>query len=264
MTRRSPIDVGPHRYTARDAHKTVGSLAALWEHHRHESSIPEGWLAGARGFLAEAAALAGATRPPLDDLDSAFASVEASLLAAWDRLNDNQVEALIAAMWRFFPTMRRLDVHHTGRVAHLHASKGLPKKAIDVADIGWAGITGDVQSSREHHGRPWQALCIWSTDAIDTLRAEGHPIAPGFAGENITVAGIPAGAFRPGAQFRIGQVRGFLTSYSIPCSQNNDWFVNRDFRRMSHERGDQSRLYAMVTATGLAHPGDAFELFTDR
>jgi MOSC domain-containing protein YiiM len=107
-------------------------------------------------------------------------------------------------------------------------------------------------------------LCIWSTDAIDTLRAEGHPIAPGYAGENLTISGIPAASFRPGAHFRVGTVRGFLTAYAIPCSQNNDWFVKKDFKRMSHERGDESRLYAMITTTGTISAGDAFELFTDR
>ena len=130
--------------------------------------------------------------------------------------------------------------------------------------IGWRGVEGDVQSSRAHHGRPWQALCIWSTDAIDTLRAQGHPIAPGYAGENVTVDGIPAGAFRPGAQFRIGSVRGFLSSYAWPCSQNKDWFSNGDFMAMCHEKGDLSRVYAMVTATGTISVGDTFELFTDR
>ena len=137
-------------------------------------------------------------------------------------------------------------------------------KSIDTAVIGWNGVQGDVQSWRVGHGRPWQALCIWSTDAIDTLRAEGHPIGPGFAGENITVSGIPSAAFRPGAHFRIGTVRGFLTSYAIPCKQNNDWFANKDFKRMSHERGDECRLYAMVTTCGTIGIGDTFELFTDR
>jgi hypothetical protein len=33
---------------------------------------------------------------------------------------------------------------------------------------------------------------------------------------------------------------------------------------MSHERGDYSRLYAMVTTSGEISVGDTFELFTDR
>jgi MOSC domain-containing protein YiiM len=182
----------------------------------------------------------------------------------YQELTDLQVESLLAAAWRFFPTMRLLGEEHTGTVAHLHASKGLPKKAIESAVIAWKGVEGDVQEARAHHGRPWQALCIWSTDAIESLQQAGHPIAPGYAGENITVSGIPANAFRPGAHFRIGKVRGFLTAYAIPCSQNNDWFLNKNFMAMSHERGDYSRLYAMVTTRGDIAIGDTFELFTDR
>jgi MOSC domain-containing protein YiiM len=59
-------------------------------------------------------------------------------------------------------------------------------------------------------------------------------------------------------------VRGFLTDYAWPCSQNNDWFLGNDFMRMCHERGDDSRVYAMVTRPGTINVGDPFELFTDR
>ena len=264
MARYASINVGHYSYTAQDAQRTIANLNDIWGHHTHMSTIPDGWLAGARGYLAEMSSLAGIALPALDNVDTAFSALTDSILAKYDQLTAPQIESLLAAMWRFFPTMRSLAIEHVGTVAHLHASKGLPKKPIDSAVIGWKGVEGDVQSARAHHGRPWQALCIWSTDAIDTLRAEGHPIAPGYAGENITVAGIPAEAFRPGAHFRSGTVRGFLTSYAIPCKQNNDWFLNNDFRRMSHERGDQCRLYAMVTTCGNIAVGDSFELFTDR
>ena len=264
MARSASITVGHYVYTAQDAHGTLDELNDIWTHHTHVSTIPDGWLAGARGFLAEFASLAGISLPSLENVDAAFEATTAAIMAKYDELTPSQVESLLAAMWRFFPTMRSLAIDHVGTVAHVHASKGLPKKPMDSAVIGWNGVEGDVQSWRVGHGRPWQALCIWSTDAIETLRAEGHPISPGFAGENITVAGISAEAFRPGAHFRIGTMRGFLTAYAIPCKQNNDWFLNKDFRRMSHERGDQCRLYAMVTTCGDIAVGDTFELFTDR
>ena len=264
MARSASINVGNYSYTAQDAHGTLDELNDIWTHHTHESTIPDGWLAGARGFLAEFASLAGIALPSLDNVDAAFLVTTAAIQAKYDELTPPQVESLLAAMWRFFPTMRSLAIDHVGTVAHLHASKGLPKKPLDSAVIGWKGVEGDVQSWRVGHGRPWQALCIWSTDAIETLRAEGHPISPGFAGENITVAGIPAEAFRPGAHFRIGTMRGFLTAYAIPCKQNNDWFLNKDYKRMSHERGNQCRLYAMVTTCGDIAVGDTFKLFTDR
>jgi MOSC domain-containing protein YiiM len=264
MASRASITVGNYTYSAQDAHKTLSMLEEIWSYYTHESQIPEGWLAGTRGFIAEMCSLGGVPLPALENVDAAFTSMTAALDAKYDELTDGQREALLAAAWRFFPTMRLLSHEHTGVVAHLHASKGLPKKPIDTATIGWRGIEGDVQSSRVHHGRPWQALCIWSTDAIDSLRAQGHPIAPGFAGDNITISGIPADAFRPGAHFRIGTVRGFFSAYTIPCSKNNEWFQNKNIMAMSHTQGNFSRIYAMVTHTGTISVGDTCELFTDR
>lgn len=260
----APVVVGNHTYSVNDARRCISEIGGIWEEHRLATTVPDGWLAGARGFVAEAASLGGIALPSLDDVDAAFAALSAGLGTAFHTLDPLQVEALLAAMWRFFPTMRMLDHEHTGTVAHLHAGKGLPKPSIENATIGWDGIDSDVQRSRKHHGAPFQALCIWSTDAIATLRAEGHPIDHGHAGENITVDGIPAAAFRPGAHFVAGGVRGFLTSYAYPCSQNKEWFAGGDFMRMWHGRGDQSRVYAMVTSTGTLSTGDPFVLYTDR
>lgn len=264
MPRSAPIQVVHHTYSRQDAHKTIANISEIWIHHTHESDIPEGWLAGARGFVAEMASLGGVPLPTLDDLDIAMADLTSSLTDALGRLTDTQVESLLAASWRFFPTMRLLNEHRTGTVAHLHASAGLPKAPIARAEVGWRGVKGDVQRSRVHHGRPWQALCLWSTEAIDALRDQGHPIAPGNAGENITVAGIGAGSFRPGAQFRVGGVRGFLTAYTLPCSKNAQWFTDGRYEAMHHHNGPLSRVYAMVTHPGTIEVGDAFELFTDR
>lgn len=264
MTRPASITVGNYSYSQQDAQKTISMLDEIWSYYTHESQIPEGWLAGTRGFIAEMSSLGGIALPGLENVDNAFENLTASLVAKYDTLTDLQIEALLAAAWRFFPTMRMLSCEHTGVVAHLHASKGLPKKPIDSAKIDWRGIDGDVQSSRAHHGRPWQALCIWSTDAIESLCAKGHPIAPGFAGDNITVSGIPADAFRPGAHFRIGTTRGFFSAYTIPCSKNNQWFENKNIMAMSHTTGCLSRIYAMVTHTGNICVGDTFELFSDR
>ena len=264
MAQRASITVGNYTYSATDVERTIANLDSLWQHHTYDSHIPDGWLAGARGFLAEMCSLGGVALPSLDNVDSAMTALTNSLAAKYADLAPDQREAILAAMWRFFPTMRLLSVEHTGTVQHLHASRGLPKKAIEQADVTWGGIHGDVQSERKHHGRPWQALCLWSSDAITRLRNEGHPIGPGYAGENITVNGIPSTAFRPGAHFRVGTVRGFFTAYAIPCKKNSAWFTNGDFMRMSHERGNESRVYAMVTTQGVINIGDAFQLFTDR
>ena len=256
--------VGPHSYTGQDAQRTLGCLNQLWRHHRHDTPPDTGHEELARGFIARVAGLASVPAPALEVVDAAFDTLVADMNATFPDLGPERTAAILEATWDFFPRLRRLDHRHDGAVAHLHASKGLPKTSIETAEVGWRGIAGDVQRTRAHHGRPWQALCLWSTDALATLRTEGHPIAPGYAGENITVEGVPAGAMRPGCRFRVGGVEGFLTSYAIPCSKNSGWFVDGDFDRIHFERGDQSRVYALVTATGSIAIGDRFELLSDR
>lgn len=276
MRGKPPIIVGQHIYSREDARRTLSCIDDLWAHHRHATGFDERWRAPAVEFLAGLSAVTGAAddaAPGRDaghqtgdgaDIDAEFARLQSRLTSAARGLDDERATAALALIWEFFPRLRSLDHRHVGVVSHLHASKGLPKAAIDSATVGWRGIEGDVQRARAHHGRPWQALCIWSLDALAVLRAEGHPISPGFAGENLTVGGIPSGAFRPGARFRAGSVEGFLTAYSIPCSQNSGWFADGDFERMSHERGDQSRIYAMITSPGIIEVGAPFELLTDR
>lgn len=56
------------------------------------------------------------------------------------------------------------------------------------------------------HRHAWQALCLWSAEVIDELRAEGHQLAPGNAGENLTLSGLDWGARRPGTRVRAGSL----------------------------------------------------------
>jgi MOSC domain-containing protein YiiM len=147
---------------------------------------------------------------------------------------------------------------HIGRVAGLHVSGGgVPKAPVAEAVIGWRGLDGDRQAARRHHGRLWQAVSLWSVEVIDRLAAEGHPIFPGAAGENLTVAGVDWAALRPGTRLRAGDVVLEVTLPAFPCTKNAQWFAGGDFNRMNHERhpGD-SRLYALVVTPGPAAVGD--------
>lgn len=146
-----------------------------------------------------------------------------------------------------------------GRVTGVFASDGgVPKVAIDEAVVGYRGVDGDRQGARRHHGRVWQALCLWSADVIEALRAEGHPIAPGCAGENVTVADLDWPSLRPGVRVRLGSVLAEVSSYATPCAKNAAWFLDRDFNRMAHERHrGWSRVYASVMEDGVIRVGDA-------
>jgi MOSC domain-containing protein YiiM len=145
-----------------------------------------------------------------------------------------------------------------GQVQGLFRSGGgVPKLPVDRVDVGLRGIDGDRQAARQHHGRPWQALCLWSAETIGRLQLEGHPIAPGNAGENITVAGIDWTEAVAGAQLRIGEVVAELTIPALPCSKNAKWFVDGNFNRMHHavEPG-VTRMYASVVQGGTIAVGD--------
>ena len=147
----------------------------------------------------------------------------------------------------------------TGSVAQLNiGSGGVPKNPVAEAEVTVAGMTGDHHNDRVHHGRGFQALCLYSKDVIEALNAEGHPIYPGAAGENITVEGIDWTTLRPGTVISIGDdVTIELSSYATPCAKNAAWFADREFRRMLHDTNPGwSRIYATVLAPGRVRTGD--------
>ena len=146
-----------------------------------------------------------------------------------------------------------------GVVAQLSASDGgVPKRAVTVAEVGDRGLIGDRQADRRNHGRPLQALCLWSTEVIEGLQAEGHPIRAGAAGENVTISGIEWTTLRTGVQLLIGDVLAEVSAYATPCAKNAGWFADRDHRRIDHDRHPGwSRVYAWVREPGTIRPGDA-------
>ena len=134
---------------------------------------------------------------------------------------------------------------------------GVPKVPVESVEVDFGGVVGDRQDDRLHHGRPFQALCLWSTEVIDGFRADGHPLAPGLAGENVTITGLPWPRVRPGARLRLGDVLAEVTSYAVPCKKNADWFEGGHFGLMHHRHGPVSRVYALVVEPGRINLGDS-------
>jgi MOSC domain-containing protein YiiM len=139
---------------------------------------------------------------------------------------------------------------------------GVPKLPVPTAEVNSRGVVGDDQADKRHHGHPEQALCVWSLEVIEALRDEGHPIEPGFAGENITVAGLDWTLVVPGVTLVLGDsVIAPVTFDATPCAKNAAWFAERNFRRMSHEsHPGWSRMYTSVTTGGTIRVGDAVRL----
>ena len=154
----------------------------------------------------------------------------------------------------------------SGTIHQLSASNGgVPKRALEEARAFIGGLEGDAQADLKHHGGPERALCLFSLDRIEEMAAEGHPIAPGLAGENVTVSGLDWSLVVPGSRLRLGDgVLVEITSYTAPCFKNAPWFADGDFNRMNQKTHPGcSRVYARVLEEGLLRSGDAVDLLDE-
>jgi len=154
------------------------------------------------------------------------------------------------------------DPARPARVASLHRSAGgVPKLAIPEATVTAAGIEGDRQRNLKYHGGPDRALCLYSQELIDALRAEGHPVEPGWMGENIVIAGLDWRRMVPGTRVRLGVVEIELTAYALPCRNIRGSFTGGRVGRVSPEtHPGWSRLYARVLHGGTLAPNDPVEI----
>ena len=136
---------------------------------------------------------------------------------------------------------------------------GVPKLAVPEAEVTVNGLTGDRQRNRRFHGGPQRAVCLFSLDVIARLRAEGHPIAPGTTGENVTVGGLDWSCVRPGTRLRLGEtVLLEVTRYTAPCANIAASFADGDVTRIAHKlHPHESRVYASVLTPGRIRTGDA-------
>ena len=140
-----------------------------------------------------------------------------------------------------------------GIIFQLNVSNGgVPKLAVREALLTPGGLEGDRQLNRRIHGGPDRAVCLFSLERILELQAEGHPIFPGSAGENVTVVGLDWSRLRPGSRLALGEEALVeVTSYTSPCKKIAASFAEGDFKRISQRlRPGNSRLYARVLRPG--------------
>ena len=149
----------------------------------------------------------------------------------------------------------------SGRVVQLNvaARGGVPKQAVDMIEVTFAGILGNAVAHRRVHGGPDRALCLYSAEHILALQREGHPIRPGSTGENVTLAGIDWAGLGPAARLQFGAALQLeITSYAAPCKLISGSFADGDASRISQQKHPGwSRLYARVLQEGTVHAGDA-------
>ena len=233
------IDVGPYRFTVTDARQTLGMVDALVDF------LPAEAHQALTATRARVLAVADGVGDDDDGLAAAVAEVFPLLMEA---------RSIVAGAGALSPTA-------TGSVAQLSVSDGgVPKLAVDRVEVDFGGIVNDRQAARRHHGRPWQAVCLWSTEVIASLAAAGHPIGPGAAGENITIEGLDWSHVVGGSRLGVGSTVLQVMAPAVPCAKNARWFADGVFDRIHHRHGPISRLYAVVVEPGAIAVGDAVVL----
>ena len=148
----------------------------------------------------------------------------------------------------------------TGRVFQISVSRGgVPKHRVGEAAVSLDGLAGDSQRDLRVHGGPDRAVCIFAVEQIALLRMEGHRVAAGSLGENITTEGVDWNDVTPGARVQFGAaVVVEITDYASPCWKNAQWFIDGNFNRISQEtHPGSSRVYARVLKAGAIREGDA-------
>ncbi|MHB0961621.1 MAG: MOSC domain-containing protein [Gemmatimonadaceae bacterium] len=146
-----------------------------------------------------------------------------------------------------------------GVIVSINVSRGgVPKLAVSEAVAGPAGLDGDGQRDRRYHGGPDRALCLYSMERIEALQREGHAIAPGTTGENLTIRGLDWDAITPGLQLRAGGVTLEITAFASPCKSIRPSFADENSNRISQQlHPGWSRVYARVVESGALRVGDA-------
>lgn len=153
---------------------------------------------------------------------------------------------------------------HGGRVVAVNVSRGgVPKLPVARAWLRANGVEGDKQNNTRFHGGPERAVCLWSQELIVALQAEGHAVAAGTTGENLTLEGVNWDEMRPGARLRVGAARLEIASYTKPCFKIAESFENGEFKRVYQKlRPGWSRVYARVLQEGEVQAGDCVEFET--
>ncbi len=119
------------------------------------------------------------------------------------------------------------------------------------------GLHGDIQADREHHGGVDKAVYAYASEEASLWEAElGHPVTPGFFGENLHLAGVDVSGAMIGERWLVGSgVELEVTMPRIPCSSFQHRVERTRWIRQFADRGLPGA-YLRVLTTGSIKAGD--------
>ena len=157
----------------------------------------------------------------------------------------------------------------TGVIVQVNVSSGgIPKRAIESAELTEAGIVGDEWRFPFHGGRR-KAVLLVTIEGIDELVSQGFPLFAGALGENLTTRGLPRRDLRLRQRLSVGDAEIELTSIRTPCSTLDVYgpgiqAAMYDARVQAGDpdspRWGLSGFYASVVRPGQARAGDLITL----
>jgi len=272
---RVPLTLDATQYDLQDSCGTIRSVPRRWRWITEGLDEIPGAALVALEAMADVLVSAGGMGQDLDSLADGVETELAALSAEHgarsklcEVLGENhplliateECDRLLSAAGRVVAS--EIGQPQQGVVAHLHSSDGgVPKSPCATAELGTRGLVGDRQATRAHHGRPFQAVCIYSSEVIAELAAQGHPISPGSVGENLTLGGIDWSRIRPGIRMAVGPGESpvvlEVSSFAPPCRSIAGSFLERRFDRIDHDRyPGVARAYAWVVRPGTVTADD--------
>jgi MOSC domain-containing protein YiiM len=154
----------------------------------------------------------------------------------------------------------------SGTVVQVSVSRGgVPKRAIESADLTERGLGGDAWRYPFHGGRR-RAILLITIEGIDELVAQGFALFPGALGENLTTRGIDRRELRLGQRLRVGTAEIELREIRTPCGTLDVYgpHIQAAMFDARVQRGDStsprwglSGFYASVIQPGIVSNGDA-------
>ncbi len=132
---------------------------------------------------------------------------------------------------------------------------GIPKRAVEVAQVTSDGIVGDGHD-HDKHNTPMQAISLIDEEDLNDLRREGFDVYPGATGENLTIRGLNVAALDIGDRLHLHEgVELEITKVRKPC-----YVLDAISPRLQRAIAGRCGLLAKVITTGEIHPGEAIEV----
>tara|TARA_B100000902_G_scaffold399006_1_gene467928 strand:- start:4297 stop:4785 length:489 start_codon:yes stop_codon:yes gene_type:complete len=157
----------------------------------------------------------------------------------------------------------------TVRYINVNPNGGVPKLQVTSAKIDKLGIKEDYRhrgnDKIKNHGGIDRAILIYDYQKIIKLQADGHPIAPGTVGENITIdfwrEGLSYDQFKSGDRLKIGEAILELTFTAPPCSVIGKSFKDGNYKLVDEKRNPTfGRWCAKVVEEAQISIGDIVEI----